>query len=380
MINVPNLGSRWLDYYYTSGDKVTEHWHQLAEHKNRKLLIVLGLGFDPRMCTGTEMLLSSVPGQHECLLINLNESPYRAPDKIINLANGNRKKLADLMKGRGSINQVSIELRSEGRWIGDLRARDIIKNFDQLSNYTDVIVDLSALPTTIYFVLISTLLFLTDHARIKGTQDIPNIHAIVSENASLDNAIIENGIDEKAEYLNGFSEDLEAEEHGQIPKVWIPLIGEGKLEQLERIHELILPNEICPILPSPSIDPRRSDRLVQQYTTFLFDTHRIDPSNFVFACEWNPFEAYRQISNVMSHYNRSLRALGGSRAVVSALSSKLLSIGALLAAYEAKRSGQYLVGVAHIEPRGYTIDEVSVDEQENRLYSLFLSGEAYETN
>ena len=80
------------------------------------------------------------------------------------------------------------------------------------------------------------------------------------------------------------------------------------------------------------------------------------------------------------HYAEVLEPLGGSNAVISANSSKLLSVGALLAAYELKRDGAD-IAIAHVEAHGYVLKDATGDldrlATESRLQCLWLSGSCY---
>jgi len=188
--------------------------------------------------------------------------------------------------------------------------------------------------------------------------------------------IQEEGIDDDAAYMYGFSSDLVQEATASAPRVWIPVLGEGKKEQLIRLYHHVRPDEICPVFPSPSVNPRRADDLVREYHELLFDRFRVEPPNIIYASEWNPFEVYRQVCRTIERYNSALDALGKCKVVVSVLSSKLLSVGALLAAYEAKRKG-FMIGISHVETHGYRIhgDIGSCDPE---LYSLWIAGECYD--
>ncbi len=97
----------------------------------------------------------------------------------------------------------------------------------------------------------------------------------------------------------------------------------------------------------------------------------------MYVSERNPFEVYRQIVNVTDHYQQALRPLGGCKVVVSASSSKLLSLGALLVAYELRTD----VGVAHVGSQGFgMLPEGSGGTAERaELFGLWLEGECYET-
>ena len=143
------------------------------------------------------------------------------------------------------------------------------------------------------------------------------------------------------------------------------------------MYENVKPDEICPVIPSPSRDPRRCDNLLMEYRELLFDRLRVEPHNFIYTCEHNPFETYRQIYRTIRRYEDALKPLHGCKIVISAVSSKLLSIGALLAAYEASKAG-YMIGVSHIETHGYSMNTPDGNNQSKDLFSLWLAGECYD--
>lgn len=229
------------------------------------------------------------------------------------------------------------------------------------------------MPRGIYFPVIAKILYLLDATN--GVCASVNLHVIVPEQMSLDRNIQEEGIDDDASYMHGFTSDLVQESTASVPRIWIPVLGEGKEAQLIRLYDHVRPDEICPVLPSPSVNPRRADDLVAEYRELLFDRLRVEPSNFIYASEWNPFEVYRQIYRTMERYNDALEALGKCKIVVSALSSKLLSVGALLAAYEAKRKG-FMVGISHVETHGYKI-QGAIGSCHPELFTLWVAGECY---
>jgi len=198
---------------------------------------------------------------------------------------------------------------------------------------------------------------------------------VVSESLDLDRVIRAQGIDDEATYLHSFSGGVDMEATANIPRVWIPILGEDRGGELERIYDLVRPNEICPVLPFPSSDPRRGDNLILYYRELLFDRLRVEPSNIIYASEKNPFEVYRELTRTVNRYSDALRPLGGCKVVISTLSSKLLSLGALLAAYELRRAGKE-VGIAHVEARGYEIFHVDPDVCVE-LFELWLTGECY---
>ena len=254
------------------------------------------------------------------------------------------------------------------------RAADAFTAFEDIAGYSDVIVDVSGMPRGVFFPLLARLLHLIDTERASSGKDTPNLFVLVTDDPVLDAAIAQEGIEEFADYLAMFRGAFDQEAFANLPKLWIPILGENRLIQLNRIYDLVKPDEICPVLPSPAKNPRRADDLVREYRDFLFSQMDIDPHNLILTAEQNPFEVYRGLREIVLHYQDALGPLGGCRIALSALSSKLMSLGALLAAYELKQS-KFKIAVAHVDCHGYSLGEPIVD---GALFGLWLAGECYE--
>jgi hypothetical protein len=169
----------------------------------------------------------------------------------------------------------------------------------------------------------------------------------VSEDPTLDAAIRELGVDETAAYLHPFEGPFLQEAKGGRATVWIPVLGEGRSTQFDRIYDLVKPDEVCPVLTSPARNPRRGDDIVMEYQNLLFDQLRIEPQNIIYASEFNPFDVYRQVRGTAIHYNDVMGLIGGCHIALSAMCSKVMSLGILLVAYELKSSNVNVeVGIA----------------------------------
>jgi hypothetical protein len=104
----------------------------------------------------------------------------------------------------------------------------------------------------------------------------------------------------------------------------------------------------------------------------------VEPRNIIYASERNPFEAYRQLRQTIGHYQLALAPLGGCLSVLSVVSTKLLSLSALLAAYELKQA-KINIGIAHVESQGYRADGsyFEVKNTQAVLFGMVLTGEYY---
>lgn len=370
---------RWQNYVLNRGSELKAFWQAHLGDRERNILFILAKGFDPRMCLGLRLVLDcGGSGGRDACLIEFSEGPASPSRMYRSRVEENLKTLTTMIDRRGVIHPREIKTRSaEGHRVASRSAGNIFKKIDDFAGYTDIVVDISAMPRAVYIPLIAKILHILDHALTTAGAIQLNLHVFVWEDAALDQNIRDEGIEDTAVYLHPYSGAMDREATAGQPKVWIPLLGEGQRVQLERIHDLVVPDEICPVLPSPSVNPRRGDDLVMEYHDLLFDRLRVEPRNFIYCSEQNPFEAYRQITRAIRAYRESLSSLGGSKFVISALSSKLLSVGALLVAYDFK-TANIDIGLAHVECHGYHMDDdapAEVSEHPGEPVGLWLSGE-----
>jgi hypothetical protein len=371
---------RWSSYFLRQGLEFQKFWSILCSDDTRFIVFILGQGFDPRMCEALKTIVE-VRGKSkvECILVKYDEGPTSSSHRHKALVEQNLKDLQSiLVQNEVTIpREVTIKMfSSENRRIGSKNAAQLFRSLGEFPNCTDIVVDVSAMPRGIYFPIILKLLRLIDEPK-EQDQKNPNLHVVVSENYSLDKKIVDESLEESATYMPGF-ETIEREATKEFPKIWIPVMGEGQETQLRRIRDLTKPDEVCPIMPFPSKNTRRGDDLFLEYRKFLYDDLHIDTKNIIYADEQNPFQVYRQISKVALHYDKSLNIIGKCKIIISALSSKLLSIGALLAAYDLKQS-KMMVAIAHVESDGFEIKDYDPNkDKDSQLFEMWLSGECYE--
>ena len=138
--------------------------------------------------------------------------------------------------------------------------------------------------------------------------------------------------------------------------------------------------EICPVLPHPSRDPRRADKLLVEYQRPLFDARQTPTTNILYVHERHPFEVYRQLLKSMNHYKESLGIIEGCRLVVTPLASKLITIGAGLACFEMRPldvNANYGVAIPYVEPTRYDVPISALETATPEISMLLLTGDAY---
>lgn len=374
MIKVP---AKWKDYVLTQHRQFDDFWAAHFAERERNVLVIAGVGFDPRATLVSERLLAAGGvGRRECWGIEL-PSTQSAGSWQGNAAGGNRDQLLALY-GDDSISLHHIDLVDGQRRIGGRQAAALIV-LDDIAAYTDIVLDISALPRGVHMSLLGKLLFLADERGFGG-----NIHLCVAENPQLDEFISEVDIDEVAHFAHGFAKALSAEADLHIPRLLMPMLGIGRREHLNRVIELVNPDAIYPIFPSPAANPRQADILYGEYAPTLLgeadDPRTIDPRRIIFVCESNPFEACREITRAACGYTETLETLGGTRIAIAPLSTKLLAVGAVLAAHQFRGTGVD-ISIANVDANAYDFDGASTDPEQARdaarLHALWLTGECY---
>jgi len=369
------MSRRWENYVLHSGHDSAAFWNEFLAQRERRVLYVMGQGFDPRMCLGLDMLLSQGgAGERDVLLI-----AYQGQEHLTDLEREairrNRAFLDGLAAGRGSVFEVGIRLRDERRrFVGADEIAAQLRSWD-FSSYNDVIIDVSSTPRTVALTALATVLNQSDRMRSSGNA-APNVHVISTESMGVDSAISQIGIDDTVTMLPYFVAEIDSESSAEQPRVWFPILGEGKADRLTTLHDFIRPSEISPVLPSPTLNPYRGDRLIAEYRKILFDELQVDARNFVYAAENNPFECYRQLHHSIKAYSETLNILGGCKPIISPLSSRLLSVGAFLAAYELREEG-IKVGLAYLETHNYGLQDVDMSKVDCTIHTLCIAGEVY---
>lgn len=354
---------RWESNFLAAEEHFTRVWSDIGRDISRKTLLILGIGFDPRCLAGLRHLIATGASPDYCLAVEYGSGRHNRDSALIERASINSRHLMDLLDPQ-NVRRVSIRtLSDDGRYVGGRRIVDAFNSPGLYSRFTDVIFDISSLPPGLYFPLLSTLLELSESA-------IPNLHVIVSDCPTLNSRIVGEGGD-RAEMIVGFEGGTERAATSNPLPVWVPMLGEGAHSQLRTIGNHRDWTLIHPILPFPSRNPRRGDELVTSYHDLIFDEWQVEPGDFIYADEQNPFDVYRTLSNMALSVRTSLGPIGTPQMMISSHSSKLLSLGGLLAAFEMR------LGVIHVQPTGYLVDPATPQELQGDIYEVWLTGEPY---
>ena len=175
--------ANWDSYImYARTDNLTEFWSSYYTSDKKKVLFIMGKGFDPRMNNNIELLIQTVKNiDMECLLVDF---PYTVTPIYNDLIEQNKDKLMTLSTQYGF--KVKREVRADfsEQWESGIKNICTMLTEIDFRNITDVIVDISSLPRSIYFNILRTL-----YSKFHSNE--VNLFTIVSENVAMDNAIEE---------------------------------------------------------------------------------------------------------------------------------------------------------------------------------------------
>jgi hypothetical protein len=365
------MTSYWSEYFIE--EDYDRFWNNRLADEGASVCLILGIGFDPRSLTTIKKLAKcKTTSPINCIAIVLIPPSEFNPSftKLKTLTQQNLEAL-HLLPNVNILSQQEISLKDDQGYLtgGRKVATEIYKLLDKISAHRDTIVDISGLPRTVFFPLISYL-----HEKSRS-EEIKNLHIAVTEDSTLDGKI-ESGEFGQADYLQYFHPTTIPSE---AKFVWLPVLSSSEANRFIKIYEHIDKDcaEICPILPFPARNLRKVDDILTQMYPILFNRMLITNNNILLCDERNPFDIYRKILKLNDYYQETLRQLPRLQnltTVVSPLASKMLSLGMLLAAIERK------IAVSYAEAGSYRIDvdtdELVVAESVSPV-EIWLTGEPY---
>lgn len=363
------MTTSWSDYFLTP--HFDTFWRSRLADGESSICAIIGVGFDPRSLTAIKTLAQLSPVPIDCIALILIPPSELSEDykKLELLTQENIDSLKKLENVKILAHQDISLKDEEGYLAGGRDATAHIHNLrEQIAPHRDVLVDISGLPRTIFFPLVS---FLCEEAKNKN---VKNLHVVVTEDSALDSQI-RSGEFGNPDYLYTFRP---RNVDGDSKFIWLPVLSSSESERFEKIHNQIEKDcaEICPILPFPAKDLRKTDSILMQMHSMLFDRMYVSKNNLILCDEGTPFDIYRKIINLDDYYRETLSKLpelSNITTIVSPLASKMLSLGMLLAAIERG------LAVSYAEAGSYQFDGTSLSVSDNVLpVEIWLTGEPYE--
>lgn len=341
-------------------EQVISFWND-PDCPKGKTLLMMGEGFDPRM---NNVLKSFAEAglSFDCLNIvhgNRKKSPNKGMvenniQERKRMIDGHAIPFKDYELKLGRKNELTRGVKLMNLEIGEL-----------IDGYDNIIVDISALPRVLYFNIVKSIYKMEDNR---------NLFVVVSENAEIDKSIKYRNFVDDMEPMVSFNPGIGLEAEQDRLRVLISLLGENGWEKWDKIMKNFTPEEVYPVIPYPSLDPFRSDSIIKEYQELFKQEDAKD--NIIYAHERNPFELYKLLSRFIQSEDEILGKVNKKACYgIALLSSKLLSVGALLTAIENPME----VAIYNVISRDYGIEEMDFDEMNTKssTFLMWIKGDAY---
>lgn len=357
---------RWEQCVTHHADEAKEFIAEYFSTSKKRVLVLASAGFDVRSAAVSKAL-AETKVQRRAIFIR-EERPDADPE-LRRRADANAEQLAKLIPDSEVIH-IDIFDPTDQAVIGAKRLVLAIKDKILTDlNPTDIVIDVSALSIGISFPMVRLI-----YDMCAGKPDAPNVHLFVTEDPNLDTAVMPEHTGQ-AMFVPGFEGEAALDGQSSATRLWIPQLVAGRQEALRRIHDFVSPRETCPILPFPAKDLRRADSLIKDFATLLSSTWDVDPRSYIYAHEQEPVDLYRTLLRLADAREKVYREHGGSLLILSPVGSKLLALGALLAALERNFPVAYLETVRYSVPPS---SPPNLDSNDWPIVHLWLSGIPYQ--
>ncbi len=343
------------------GSNVVDFIKNYFDGSQRRLLLIAGAGFDPRSHKIPKLIAQTGVSVDAVFVQEVRPGP---DESLVQRGVKNAEVLSDLFPGC-KLEKVKV-FDTDNAVTGGRNAINLISKYP-LNGVTDVVVDISALSVGISFPTIRYF-----HTLLSGSEQTANLHVFVAHDPALDGEIKPIAGDSPT-FIHGFRGNWGLESAASAAKLWLPQLAKGRVSAMRRLFEFVGPDDICPILPFPSENPRMGDDLAEHYLEELDGPWAVDGRNLIYAAEDDPLDLYRTILKIDDRRKPVFAETGGSQLVLSPSGSKVLSLGALLAALDRN------LPIAYLESVGYEFREAqpSAESSECHLVHVWLGGSVY---
>lgn len=344
----------------------------LLEHfANKKLLLIMGMGFDPRACHIAEHLIRSI---NDITIYVIDYNDVGIHDKKSRYEE-NIKRLQDISKEYNvPFFQFDMPMYKKDGLKKTLIISESVRtkiNRECIIGFSNILIDISAMPKGVSFSLINRLI------KIKDIQQKMSI--TVCENSMYDDSIISQIGEETAEFLPGFRTFSFTMEQNDHETVWFPILGMDDSKALRIIANYLKPIEICPIIPFPAVDVRRGEKMLRSCGEVLFRERAVEKRNIIYVPENDPRLVCQKIFLTVKYYEKAFGTNPDRNIqyVFSSSSSKLIDVGLLLAIISLSSEEDIETGIVILDKQGYSPLQEYHEENE-KVFCLCLDENYFE--
>ena len=311
--------------------------------KNKKALFVGTLGFSDA-CLFFPTLTAHIPDIDVLFLV---EKRPEVSEVLEAAALQNKAELEKILAAKNiEFAEVKIVADDTANVAG--RSATQISNLKLKGQYTDVIIDATTMSRGVCFPIVKQVFESNNRHPI-------HTHVVVAESNN-SNFKVQPMSSDTPEYMHGFHGDMDTDQVTQAIKLWLPQLSEENLSSLKRIQSRLQAEEVAPILPFPSADPRRGDNLLREFCDPLINDWDLNLSDIIYAHESDPMDVFATIKRIYLGREQALAPFTNSpgRLILSPTGRKIGSLGMLFAAIDLD------LPVMYTETMGYQCNETSI--------------------
>lgn len=350
---------RWepcVDHRGTEADSFFEAYFKDSE---RRCLLIGGAGFDVRSTLSAQALAPRLGDRLAALYVR--EERGIVSKRLVAVAEENVAALAKIIPD-ARFERVQI-LAADNAVIGGRNAVELMRTQD-LRGFTDVFVDMSALSIGTSFPIVRYVL----EAAAQGVGPA-NVHALVVS-MPFEDERRRRVSNDSVSLVHSFHGRLRLHSETKSARLWIPQLSAPKLPALERIYGQNQFDDVCPIVPFPSRNPRAADSIIESFIEQLDRTWEVDARNIVYAAEDDPVDVYRTILDIEEQRRAVFE--NNSVVVLSPIGSKAVALGSLMAAIERDLPVVYVEALKYSGP-----SKEETVPKDSELLHVWLNGDAY---
>ena len=326
-----------------------EFFSSYLAQKDRSILFVGTLGFN-QACLNFPRLISSINVNSAIEFLFLDEWRPDVSPILETSAQKNRAALQSYLGQQINFEKLIIIAEDTANVAG--RNAAALINYAIKNAYTDIIVDATTMSRGVCFPVVR---FAYEQSKSMGFE----VHVVVSEE---EESILEvtSMSKDSAEYMHGFQGKMETDEVDGSINLWLPQLSESNFTSLKVIYDKLLAEEVAPILPFPSTNPRRGDNLLRRFHDPLINEWETNLLDIIYAHESDPTDVFATIKRIEQGRKEALSGYT-HQIILSPTGRKTGSIGMLFAAIDLD------LPVIYTETMGYRCDASSIPNISNRL-------------
>lgn len=346
-------------------------WHSEEQAKkfigdyftqDKKVLLIGAVGFDPRTFSVYKELHAQAPKILDPKFIL--EVRELGSATLKTSADNNLQKLETLLGQPPDLYRIPI-FAEDRAVIGGREIVKFVKNNLKLDQYTDIVIDISAMSRGIFFPLVLCL-----REAIAAIGADQSLHVFVIDHPELDYSYLPQ-YEENPDYMHGFDGGVLRIGEGKQIKLWMPQLAPSRVSVYESLYAFINPTDVCPVMPFPGIKAKRVDELASEFQASM-ESWSTELHNIFLAAESDPLDMYHTVLRVHNNREELFKGLYNTFTVLSPLGAKVSTIGSMLAAMDLG------LPVAYVETAGYqSLHVLPTSDDNGKLVHVWIDGPVY---